>query len=366
MDQANQKALEEFEEKLKNDLEKQVEILQKAHETIENNEKREFEIQKTKQDQFYEEELERKKRDIDFKFRQQLEELEDEKSRKIIELETSLKDMSLSQENPDLAKHIQKALTEQKDLEREIEEFNESIEEQKLKRKQISIEIINANKQLIEKEKVKSNDKGARISQLRDKIDRVDSDLVEAEHEYQQLLEENKNIIEEEELDDSDLNERVAFDDDSGHPTQVQGNNVSLNRLAQDISEIKTLIEDTGIGRTRVKDYLLDVEEFRKRAEEGKDVSFDEDNLYLLRDQIRTERVMLKKQQKKIEKEKKKWREDKLILQANPDISSDEKQEILERVKINLEKQIDDLNDKISDLKQKERIIKKRELEESE
>lgn len=85
-----------------------MEVLQKAHETATHTEEREFEIQKLKQDQFYDEEMERKKRDINFKFRQQLEELEDEKTRKLVELETSLRDMSLSLENPDLTKRIQK------------------------------------------------------------------------------------------------------------------------------------------------------------------------------------------------------------------------------------------------------------------
>lgn len=102
-------------------------------------------------------------------------------------------------------------------------------------------------------------------------------------------------MIEEEDFDDSDLNERVAFDNDSGHPNKVQDEdqNVTLHRLAQDISEIKTLIEDSGIGKTRVKDYLLDVEEFRKRAEKEEDVSLDEDNLYLLRDHIKTEKAIV-------------------------------------------------------------------------
>ena len=237
------------------------------------------------------------------------------------------------------------------------------------KGKQISEEIIEVNKHLINKERSRKDNKGARIANLRTKLDKVDHDLITAEQEYQKLLSENQRLNQEEEdLDDSDLNERVAFDDDSGHPNRIQKenhSNVSLQKLAQDISEIKTLIEDTGIGRVGIKDYLLNVEDFRKRAEERRDTSFDEDNTNHLREQIQKERTFVKREQRNIERQKKRWREEKILMEEHPQISSQEKREFLDREKEDLERQIDVINDKISDIKQKERILRKRELEES-
>lgn len=328
LDMEREKILEEYEDKLKQDLDKELENIQKSHEASVNSENREFEIQKLKQDQFYEHELERQKNDIKNKFQHQLDELEEEKSRKIIEIEASLKDMSLSNENPDLVERVKKALKDQKSLESQIGKIIENIDAQKFKSKQISSEIIDLNRQILEKEKLKNNDKGTKITKLRDQLDRVDSDLIKAETEYQKLLEDSKHL-ENDSFEDSDLNERVDFNDNSGHARPA--NNASLDKLAQDISDIKTLIEETGIGRTRVKDYLLDVEDFRRQAKNAKEVAFEDDNLYLLRDQLRREKAIFKRKQKDIEREKKKWREDKILIESNPELDTTEKRHVLGR-----------------------------------
>lgn len=61
LDMEKEKQLEEYEENLKQDNDKEVAVLQKNFQTLMNNEQREFEIQNIKQDQYYEQELERQK-----------------------------------------------------------------------------------------------------------------------------------------------------------------------------------------------------------------------------------------------------------------------------------------------------------------
>lgn len=102
------------------------------------------------------------------------------------------------------------------------------------------------------------------------------------------------------------------------------------------------MIEDKSIGRNRGG-------------------TFEEEN-YTYRDHLRKEKDGLKLMQKNIEKEKRKWRDDKMFLEANPDLATQEKWNVLDKVKQNLERQIDELNEKISDYKQKERLFKKREM----
>ena len=59
------------------------------------------------------------------------------------------------------------------------------------------------------------------------------------------------------------------------------------------------------------------------------------------------------------------WRQDKQFLEANPDLQTKEKQEILQKVKLSIENRIDQLNEKISDFKQKEKQLKRQELDQT-
>ena len=52
-------------------------------------------------------------------------------------------------------------------------------------------------------------------------------------------------------------------------------------------------------------------------------------------------------------------------MEANPDLQTKEKQEILQKVKLSIENRIDQLNEKISDFKQKEKQLKKQKLDQT-
>jgi len=306
LDTEKDKILEEYEEILKKEFDKELETMQRNFEAALSNEDREFELQKLKIEQQYEQDLERSKNEVKHKYEQQLEDIEVEKARKVMEIEKSLKELALTNDKPELAKKLQNALNEQKELETKIDKINRSIEEQKRKCREITFE---TNKIIIEREKHDKADKTIKIKDLQYQIQKVDEDIANAEHEYQKLLEETKNINKdeiEEDIEDSDLNERVPFDDTLGHPkpdkSLNKANNISLEKLANDISEIKNLIEETGVVKTKVKDYLLDVEEHRERA---KNKSIIQNSLYLQRDELKQEKQKLKREQQDIEKEKK-------------------------------------------------------------
>ena len=52
-------------------------------------------------------------------------------------------------------------------------------------------------------------------------------------------------------------------------------------------------------------------------------------------------------------------------MEANPDLQTKEKQEILQKVKLSIENRIDQLNENISDFKQKEKQLKRQELDQT-
>lgn len=131
----------------------------------------------------------------------------------------------------------------QKDLEYKIEQVTESIEDLKRKSKEISNEIIELNKQILSKEKIRDSDKGSKIRNLKEQIAKTDEDIKKAEQEYQRLLEESKARQEYDYIEDSDLNERVDFDDDSGHS----------NKLAAEYS--KPSLQNVSVGYAP-KSYL--------------------------------------------------------------------------------------------------------------
>ena len=83
------------------------------------------------------------------------------------------------------------------------------------------------------------------------------------------------------------------------------------------------MIEDSGIGKTKMKDYLLDVEEFRRKEDSRKERSYVEERMYVQREEV-----------------------------------VNEKSRILERVRTNLERQIEELNEKVNFIKQKEQVLK--------
>ena len=72
-----------------------------------------------------------------------------------------------------------------------------------------------------------------------------------------------------------------------------------------------------------MKDYLLDVEEFRRREDTRKEKSYVDERMYGRREE-----------------------------------QASDKSRILERVRTNLEKQIDELNEKVNYIKQKEELLK--------
>jgi uncharacterized protein (DUF3084 family) len=166
--------------------------------------------------------------------------------------------------------------------------------------------------------------------------------------------------------DDSDLNHRVGLNYNSEHAKKKDRSNISLEKLANDVSEIKALIEDTGISRTKLKDFLVDVNTFKKKSTNDKQLSFEDDNLYLLREQLRKEKISLKQRHKFIEREKKRWRQDKQDFDEGHFALTAEKKREHEEFRQNLERQIDNLNERISDYKRKEKLLRKREQEEEE
>ena len=227
-----------------------------------------------------------------------------------MQIEKSLKELNLSNDNQELASKLQNALEEQKELEDRITRINESIDEKRIKSKEITFDIDELNRQILEQENTMKNSKKSKIKYLQDQMEKVDQDIIDAEKEYQKLLQETKNMNTDdiiEDLEDSDLNERVAFDDTSGYKRAnrsiSQDANISLKKLSNDISEIRNLIEETGINKSKVKDYLLDVEDHRQKV---KDKSMVEDSLYLQRDSLKQEKIRLKKEQQDIDNDKKK------------------------------------------------------------
>ena len=227
-----------------------------------------------------------------------------------MQIEKSLKELNLSNDNQELASKLQNALEEQKELEDRITRINESIDEKRIKSKEITFDIDELNRQILEQENTMKNSKKSKIKYLQDQMEKVDQDIIDAEKEYQKLLQETKNMNTDdiiEDLEDSDLNERVAFDDTSGYKRAnrsiSQDANISLKKLSNDISEIRNLIEETGINKSKVKDYLLDLEDHRQKV---KDKSMVEDSLYLQRDSLKQEKIRLKKEQRDIDNDKKK------------------------------------------------------------
>ena len=227
-----------------------------------------------------------------------------------MQIEKSLKELNLSNDNQELASKLQNALEEQKELEDRITRINESIDEKRIKSKEITFDIDELNRQILEQENTMKNSKKSKIKYLQDQMEKVDQDIIDAEKEYQKLLQETKNMNTDdiiEDLEDSDLNERVAFDDTSGHKRAnrsiSQGANINLEKLFNDISEIRNLIEETGINKSKVKDYLLAVDDHRQKV---KDKSMVEDSLYLQRDSLKQEKIRLKKEQRDIDNDKKK------------------------------------------------------------
>lgn len=227
-----------------------------------------------------------------------------------MQIEKSLKELNLSNDNQELASKLQNALEEQKELEDRITRINESIDEKRIKSKEITFDIDELNRQILEQENTMKNSKKSKIKYLQDQMEKVDQDIIDAEKEYQKLLQETKNMNTDdiiEDLEDSDLNERVAFDDTSGYKRAnrsiSQDANISLKKLSNDISEIRNLIEETGINKSKVKDYLLAVDDHRQKV---KDKSMVEDSLYLQRDSLKQEKIRLKKEQQDIDNDKKK------------------------------------------------------------
>ena len=227
-----------------------------------------------------------------------------------MQIEKSLKELNLSNDNQELASKLQNALEEQKELEDRITRINESIDEKRIKSKEITFDIDELNRQILEQENTMKNSKKSKIKYLQDQMEKVDQDIIDAEKEYQKLLQETKNMNTDdiiEDLEDSDLNERVAFDDTSGYKRAnrsiSQDANISLKKLSNDISEIRNLIEETGINKSKVKDYLLAVDDHRQKV---KDKSMVEDSLYLQRDSLKQEKIRLKKEQRDIDNDKKK------------------------------------------------------------
>ena len=227
-----------------------------------------------------------------------------------MQIEKSLKELNLSNDNQELASKLQNALEEQKELEDRITRINESIDEKRIKSKEITFDIDELNRQILEQENTMKNSKKSKIKYLQDQMEKVDQDIIDAEKEYQKLLQETKNMNTDdiiEDLEDSDLNERVAFDDTSGYKRAnrsiSQDANISLKKLSNDISEIRNLIEETGINKSKVKDYLLAVDYHRQKV---KDKSMVEDSLYLQRDSLKQEKIRLKKEQRDIDNDKKK------------------------------------------------------------
>ena len=227
-----------------------------------------------------------------------------------MQIEKSLKELNLSNDNQELASKLQNALEEQKELEDRITRINESIDEKRIKSKEITFDIDELNRQILEQENTMKNSKKSKIKYLQDQMEKVDQDIIDAEKEYQKLLQETKNMNTDdiiEDLEDSALNERVAFDDTSGYKRAnrsiSQDANISLKKLSNDISEIRNLIEETGINKSKVKDYLLAVDDHRQKV---KDKSMVEDSLYLQRDSLKQEKIRLKKEQRDIDNDKKK------------------------------------------------------------
>lgn len=103
--------------------------------------------------------------------------------------------------------------------------MTDSIEDLKQKSKEISTEIIELNKQILSKEKTRDSDKGSKVLNLKEQIAKTDEDIRKAEQEYQRLLEEAKAKQDFDYIEDSDLNERVDFDDDSGHDNKLAAAN---------------------------------------------------------------------------------------------------------------------------------------------
>ena len=356
-----EKVVEDYEDTLKLELDQHLDGIRHAHENSLANQQREFEVQKIKQDQYYDNELERQKEDIKYKFQKKFDELESEKTKKLNEIENSLKDLSLTSENPDLSYKLQESIKEQKKLERQIEQLNASITEQRNKSKELSQEIIDINKQKMEKERLNQNDKGARIAKLRQQIDKVDSDIIRAELDYQKLKDGSSRVGDNYDSENDDINKSSI----SKFRTSNQDfNNVSLEQLAKDVSEIKSLIDDTGIGNKKLKDFIVDASAFRRNKDDSKPLSYEDDNLYLLRDQLRKEKTAMKRRQKQIETQKKKWKEEKQHLEDNPQMQTPARQQEVDRMRKELEDSIDEINEDISEYKRKEKTLKRREQHE--
>lgn len=343
------------------------------------NEDRDFEIEKLKLEQKYSTLLEHSKKEIHAKYEQHLEDIEIEKTRKLMQIEKSLKELNLTNDKPELARKLEKALSDQKDLEAKISKINSSIENQKFEARELTYQINELNKQIMEQENTHKNSKSTKVKILQEQIEKVETDIEQAEREYKKLLDETKNIGDENDLDNENTEHIVINEgaqkkfDKSLH----RANNISLEKLANDISEIKSLIEVSGMNKSKMKDYLLEVEEHRKRVQDKSSTllpfnfflivnkSFIQDSIYLQKDALRQEKQKIKSEQRDIEQTKKQWRQDKDYLEYHPEFATDEKYETLRKTKQNIEDRIDTLNEKISEFKQKEKQIRKQEFDQT-
>lgn len=275
-----------------------------------------------------EEELEIFKGGLRSKFEKELDDMEKEKLKLKLEIEEGMRT-----ENSKFGSDVQAISEETERLETQIGQAKDEIETETQRLNALNSEINQAQRSLIKKrsEMMQKARETSKIHHLKDELARVQLDIKTAENEYRVLQEKAGN----ESSDiDSDLNNRL---EDSS----------TIKVISEEISDIKALIDQ------QPQQPVHEIEPAQENI-----INQAERVPLPLGMQIREEKRAIKNEQKKLEREKQKWKEDKTFLERNPSLQSDQKMETMNAVKGLIEEKIDELNNRIRSVKDKEKLMK--------
>ncbi|CDW77582.1 ww domain containing protein [Stylonychia lemnae] len=344
-----QRELKDYEQILIDQHEQDLKRKQQKLQLSKENEERELELIKLRIDQMYQDQVESYRKQQMMKYEKERRLFEDEKRKRMQDIQSSIDKLNIASSDKEKLRHeIDNLNREQKDLQKKIQSYEEDLDNEKSKKRQLERDINELNIQLNSKKAI--GDDSQRVQYIKDEISKKQVEIQQAQRQYKDLIE-------------------SKFDNFSSisPPKNEVKDNANIQKLEQEMKQIKELLmqhnstkANDGVRKqTRFQDMLEEVHNYDKENSDD-NADYDRDTTHM-KEYIHKERAVLKDLKRKIDQDKADLRRDKKSAEdykySDPSAYR-QRIQLLDRVQQNIERKIDEFNDRFAKLQDAEKLSK--------